>query len=300
LKPVISIAGLRLRRLHLVAIAVASVIVFSVFFMGSVTAYVGHSSYIVSLTRGSARNCSDSASITATVRDAKTGKPVKFQTVVWSLASKKSSKDKVSPRASTTNSSGHASTGVRFGPKAGTRKIVATVGGFHSSTTASCSQAAQPTPKPTKPPKSTPKPTPKATHPDKTPAPTPKATHKATQRPAQATPEPTPKPTKKPHHETPTPQPTDVPVAATLPAGGITPSPLSEASPSPSSSLTAVVDSSSAPAATPNVGSLPASDASQSGGGGGFDFGLIALLVIGALGALVVIFLVRQPARARR
>jgi hypothetical protein len=94
---------------------------------------------------------------------------------------------------------------------------------------------------------------------------------------------------------------TPTPASATLPVGGITPSPIDEASPSPSTTLTAVVDSTGAPAATANPAPLPDSDAAQGGGGGpGFDFGLIALLVIGALGALVVIFLVRQPTRARR
>jgi len=297
---VISIAGLRLRKLHLVATALASVIVFSVFFMGSVTAYVGHSSYIVSLTRTSVRSCSDSGSITATVRDAKTKKPVKFQTVVWSLGSAKSSKDKVSPSSSTTNGSGQARTSVRFGDKAGTRTVYASVKGFKSRTTASCSQAGKPTPKPTKKPTKTPR----ATQPHKTPAPTPKRTNKPTNKPAQATPAPTPKPTKKPHRDTPTPAPTATPTAVptTLPAGGITPSPIGEASPSPSDSLTGVVDPNSTgdPAATANTAPLPASDASQPGGGGGFDLGLIALLVIGALGALVVIFLIRQPTRARR
>jgi hypothetical protein len=297
---VISIPGLRVRGLHLAAAGIATVIVFSVFFMGSVSAYVGKNPYVVSLSRGATKNCSDSAFVTATVRDAKSGKPIKFQAVLWSLGSSKSSKDKVSPRSSTTNGSGHASTSVRFGPHKGTRKIIASVKGFKFTTTATCSSAVAPTPKPTK--------TPKATQPAKTQAPTPKPnkTPKATSRPAQSTPQPTAKPTKKPHKPTPTPAdilPTPSPAAATLPVGGITPSPIGEVSPSPTSTLTAVVDATGDPAVavTTNPQALPPSDAGQGGGGGGgFDFGLIALLVIGALGALVVIFLVRQPTRARR
>ena len=293
MKPVSSLVRLRGGRRHLAAIASAAVIVYSIFFVGSVTAYVGHSPYNVSLTRSSVRSCSDTGAITATVRDAKTQKLVRFQTVIWSFASTRSSKDKVMRRSSTTNSHGQASTSIRFGPKAGTRTVYASVGGFKSRTTASCAQAAQPTPKPTK----------KPHQPDKTPKPTPKPTPRPTQKPAQAT----ARPTKKPHHE-PTPGlPTEPPVAtpsavsATLPVGGITPSPIDEASASPSSTLTAVVDSTGAPASTTNPAVLPASDAGQGGGGGpGFDFGLIALLVIGALGALVVVFLVRQPTRARR
>jgi hypothetical protein len=289
---VISIAGRRVRRLHIAATGIAAVIVFSVFFMGSVSAYVGNSGYDVRLFRGSAKNCSDGTTVSVLVRDKKNHKPVHFQSVKWSFGKTKSSSDKLSARSTVTGKNGTTGVGVRFGPKAGTRTVYATVAGFRYTTTASCASAAKPTPKATKTPKPTQHPTATA-----------KPTHKPTQ-PAQATRAPTPKPTKKPHRATPTPTPiavvdpapTPTAIVTTLPAGGI--------SPSPSGTTTAVVDpgpgSSGEPAgATTNPQSLPPSDASH-GGGGGFDFGLLALLVIGALGAVVVIFLIRQPTRVRR
>jgi hypothetical protein len=298
---VISILGRRLRGLHLAALMVAGTVLFSVFFMGSVTAYVGTSPFIVSLTKGKATSCSGSVTIAATVRDAKSGKKVAFQEIDWGLKDTQSSKDKISPRTTHTNGNGQSSVTVSFGSAAGTRIVTAAVGGakFITKTTASCSSAGEtPGPKPTKKPKPTEQPTKK-----------PKPTPTPTQKTPRNTPEPTPRPTKKPK---PTqadvtsepvntePSPTELVFPSDDPFPTATEGALIAPSPSAGeSSLVAIAGGSPGVAASGHP--LTATDtAPDGGGGGGFDLGLIALLVIGALGVLVVIFLIRQPARGRR
>src|SRR5262249_37250331 len=158
-----------------------------------------------------------------------------FQSVKWSLKTTQSGKDKIGPSSTKTNSKGQTSVTVHFGPVAGSRTVNASVAGFSSRTTASCSSAGPTTPKPTKKPKPTPTPTPKP--PKQTAAPT--RTPKATTKPAQ---NPTPKPTKKPHHDatsTPFDYPTDTP---TFPLASASQAPVGVISPTPSETpLTGVI-----------------------------------------------------------
>src|SRR4051794_38814784 len=145
-----------MRGRHLAAIAGMAVIVFSVFFMGSVSAYQGNSGYDVVRHSGSTSNCSSGATVWVQVRDKKKHKPANFIAVTWQIAKSKSSKDKLSAHTTATNKNGIAAVTVRFGPVAGTRTIYATVSRFRYTLTASCSNAGKPTPKPT--PKPTSKP----------------------------------------------------------------------------------------------------------------------------------------------
>jgi hypothetical protein len=275
------------RRLHLAATAVVAPVVLGFLLIGSASAYVGTNPFVVTFSGSGSVSCSANAVITATVRDAHNGKPVGFQTVQWSFKSTQSPRDRISASVTKTNNSGHTSVTISFGPVSGARKIVASAGGFANITGVACNAAvATASPKPAKTHRPTPKPPKTATQPTAT-APTPYS-------------QPTVKP-KKHHQATPTPyggqagattEPS-VPDETQGAGGASVPSP-TDLTPLESSSDLAVLGGA---AATEQPAALAVSDR---GSGGGFDsFGIIALLVIGALTVLVVIFLVRQPDRAR-
>jgi LPXTG-site transpeptidase (sortase) family protein len=67
--------------------------------------------------------CNQSMTITAKVKDLKSGKAVWGQVVNFRLIGKQSSGDRLSARKATTNRSGVTSVRLSFGPKAGPRKI---------------------------------------------------------------------------------------------------------------------------------------------------------------------------------
>ncbi len=281
------VSRLRGRRLQRSAIAVIAVVVLTVVLFGSTSAYVGTNPFVVTFAATRNTSCDTNTVITATVRDAHTGKPVDFQTVRWSFRSTLTSRDRLSASSTTTNSAGHTSVTVSFGPAGGTRRVIASVGGFANITSVGCGGAvATQTPKPRK-----------------TPPPTPKPPKTATQQPAlysTPTPERTLKPKK--HHQA-TPTPVDVSSASAAPSFPSETAGAGDAIlelPTPLAALGTGEDLAVVGGAAATAQPAAAAAVTDSGGGGGFgSFGMIALLVIGALLVLVVIFLVRQPARAR-
>jgi LPXTG-site transpeptidase (sortase) family protein len=71
--------------------------------------------------------CDRSATITGKVIDVKTGKPVSNQIVSWRLIGRQSGSDRLSSSSTKTNRAGVTSVSLRFGPKAGPRKVAASI-----------------------------------------------------------------------------------------------------------------------------------------------------------------------------
>ena len=144
------------------------------------------------------------------------------------------------------------------------------------------------TPSPTPTPTATPRPTPVpsvTSTPIPTPQPTPTPVPTATPAPSP-TPTPTPEPTPTPlptATPTPTPAPTSTPqpTPTPVPTPAPTPSPTSSPTPSPAPTATPTATATAAPSATPTPTPAAAPAAPDDGG---VNMGLVALVIVGALG----------------
>ena len=142
------------------------------------------------------------------------------------------------------------------------------------------------TPSPTPTPTATPRPTPVpsvTSTPIPTPQPTPTPVPTATPAPSP-TPTPTPEPTPTPlptATPTPTPAPTSTPqpTPTTAPTPVPTPSPTSSPTPSPAPTATPTATATASPPPTPTPAAAPAAPDD-----GGVNMGLVALVIVGALG----------------
>jgi LPXTG-site transpeptidase (sortase) family protein len=101
--------------------------------------YVGQAQVQIKLSGPSgAVKCNRSATISAKVVSAKTGRPVPNQNVTWSLSQSQSSGDRLSASRTTTNRKGVTGVTLSFGPVAGARTVTATVTVSSPSVTVRC------------------------------------------------------------------------------------------------------------------------------------------------------------------
>jgi hypothetical protein len=89
--------------------------------------YVKQHDMAVSLSGPSSIKCTKKATIDATVRKLGNGKPVRNQTIEWSIVTRQSPSDRVTKEQSKTNQQGVAHVNVVFGNKSGKRVIQARV-----------------------------------------------------------------------------------------------------------------------------------------------------------------------------
>jgi hypothetical protein len=108
--------------------------------LATTVGYVEQRDYAVSLAGPYRVKCTKTAEIDATVRKVGNGKPVRNQTITWSIVTRQSPSDKVMKSQSTTNRQGVAHVNVRFGNKSGKRVIQARVPGAKPKITIRCSR----------------------------------------------------------------------------------------------------------------------------------------------------------------
>jgi|SRR3990170_2091115 len=114
----------------LLPIALAGVLSCLAVLWGAVASigYIDQNQVQIRLTGPSGRvSCGDPAKIVATVVNAVTGQTVRNQKVAWSIKRYQSRRDRLTSESSYTNRTGTTSTKLRFGPKAGIRRIGAKV-----------------------------------------------------------------------------------------------------------------------------------------------------------------------------
>lgn len=260
-----------LRRMLLLALAAGVLFAASAWLVAPAVAYIGQNPYTVRL-EGPSRSvaCSDHVTISGSVKDAKTGKNVGQQSVLWSLTTNQSSQDQVSPAHTVTANDGTTSVTLTFGAVSGKRVVQAMIASYPAKISVTCNTGVVQTPAPGA-------------------TPTPRTTAKA----------PTPAPGT-------TPEPGTTPAPGTTPGSGATPTPIAAASgpvsfETPSPALTSPTASgavSASPAASQNPGTSHDPDA----GGGGIASAVIlvgGLAILGAAAGLLWFALRRRPGAGR-
>jgi len=106
--------------------------------LATTVGYVEQRDYTVALAGPTSIKCDKKATISATVRRAKNGKPVANQAVHWSIFTRQSPNDRLTSNQTTTNRQGVAVTKLKFGSKGGKRVVQARIPGAKPKITVRC------------------------------------------------------------------------------------------------------------------------------------------------------------------